>query len=348
MVRRGIHRVLFLALTLLTGLAGRVASGQEVVGDNWLRGLVLSDYHGWSNCLAIQDTKNDYQVVIAPGVGGRMVQYSHKRVNILYLNPQARGLDLFKTGQEFFVGGYQCDIGPEIHGVPSRPLLSVGTNEWRAPRDYTVETASSADLAIGIRILKSYTMNVDNGEMGLLQRMINVSDRQVRNCIWDRTACLGGGILMVPLNKKSRFQQRWALKKHFKGQYFYDGDEVKGPTAEIHDDVLFVETQEGKFKIGADSSAGWVAYAHGRLLFIKFFPHYPNNEYTDGGNTVEFAWDGTVTEISALSPTMPLNPGQHFDFPERWSLTMLKRKVDSFRDARKLLKQIPPNPFLVR
>ena len=31
--------------------------------------------------------------------------------------------------------------------------------------------------------------------------------------------------------------------------------------------------------MGADSDAGWIAYMRGRLLFVKYYPYFPNGAY---------------------------------------------------------------------
>jgi len=98
-------------------------------------------------------------------------------------------------------------------------------------------------------------------------------------------------------------------------------------------------------KIGADSTAGWIAYARGRLLFVKFFPFYADGTYTDGGCTVELYFDERVAELEPLSPEILLQPGQSFTFPEKWVLIQLKEPVNSHEDAVKVIGQIPRSPF---
>ena len=38
--------------------------------------------------------------------------------NIIYENPTSFGKTLGNTTTNFWVGGYQCDIGPELRGIP--------------------------------------------------------------------------------------------------------------------------------------------------------------------------------------------------------------------------------------
>jgi hypothetical protein len=332
-------RTLFLVSALLS-----LTSSARSQATNLLAGITLGAYSGWTNCLALNDENRRYQAVIAPDVGGRVLHYSHDLINILYRDKQADGRTLSTSSQPFYVGGFQTDIGPEIHGVPVRNQISLGRHEWRGPRDYTVETASPVDSGVGLRVLKSFTLDANTGELGILQRMINSSARELRYCIWDRTVCKGGGFVFFKLNPDSRFENGWSiLSRNAEGFHYAAGQEQQG--VQTMDDHLVISTGTTSAKIGADSLAGWIAYVRDKLLFIKYFPVSPGGNYADGGNTVEVMWTPTITELSPLSPAVRLAPGTSYDFPERWMLIPLDKPVMNARAVKKLLKRIPPNPF---
>lgn len=329
-------------LVLLLMVAGLAAAPGDAP---LLKGLTFGAYSGWTNCLALSDKAQRYQLVVVPALGGRALHYSYDRINLLYRNPAAEGKTLENTTGPLYVGGYQCDLGPETSGLPLRLGLLLGRHDWRAPRDYTIETASPVDPGVGIRLLKSFTLDPDTGEVGLLQRMVNASPAEVAYSFHDRTACKGGGFAFFRLSSESRHTNGWSALKSADDRYFYRAGRSLPDQCEIEDGYFMITTGQGAAKIGADVTEGWVAYALGRLLFVKYFPVKSNADYPDGGNNLTVMWNGTVTELGPLSPRVRLKPGGHYDFPSRWVLKPLEREVRSFRDVRRILDEVPPNPF---
>lgn len=72
---------------------------------------------------------------------GRVVQYGRAGLNALLENPEANGRTLARSGGGFWVGGYQCDLGPGLLGRPDRLSVWLGGHDALAPRDQTVETS---------------------------------------------------------------------------------------------------------------------------------------------------------------------------------------------------------------
>lgn len=310
-------------------------------------GVELDTYTGWTNSLFFESDDARYKAVVVPDVGGRIMHYSIKGENIIFEVQGSAGKTLSNTKESFWVGGYQCDIGPEIRGIPDHPRLWMGPHQWSAPKANTVVVRSEPDAATGVQVEKEFLFSPDSGEIGLTQRIKNISGREVAYCFWDRTLCRGGGFAFFPLNKKSRFTAGWSLRRTVEGGRFeYDGQKPESSQVKILDGVLLVEARGEATKIGADSDAGWVAYARGKLLFVKHFPYVPGANYSDGGNSVEVYWDPQVAELEPLSPEARLKPGEQREFPEKWSLIELKKEVTTFEQARALAGKIERSPFV--
>src|SRR5512138_1165414 len=73
--------------------------------------VVVESYGGWTNCIVLRG--GDCKAVAVPGVGGRVLHYSINGENILFENPELWG-DTLLTKSNFWAGGYQCDVGPEL------------------------------------------------------------------------------------------------------------------------------------------------------------------------------------------------------------------------------------------
>lgn len=113
----------------------------------------------------------------------------------------------------------------------------------------------------------------------------------------------------------------------------------------VIDGVLVAKAEGKASKLGADSDAGWIAYALGRQMIVKYYPVFADGKYTDGGNTLELYFDPRVCELEPLSPEVTLKPGGEYAFPERWVLVPLEKDVTTHEEARALVDKVPPSPF---
>lgn len=338
---KGIAILLFGLCFTAAGLWRAVAQAEET----FLNGLTFGAYSQWTNCLALNDKAKKFQAVVVPDLGGRLMHYSYDLINILYKNPEALGRTLANSRRPFYAGGYQCDLGPETFPLPRRLQLTVGKHVWRSPRHYTVDTASPGESGVPVRIMKSFTMDQDTGELGILQRMANASDTPAAYSLRDRTVCKGGGFAFFEINRSSRFAHGCSALKQSGSRYFYESVGELPDNVTRTDDTLIIDTSRGAAKLGVDNAAGWLAYVRGNILLVKFFPITEGGDYADAGNTLSVMWNGTVTELSPQSPRITLQPGGTYDFPERWVLKALKREIKTARDVRHILDEIPDNPF---
>lgn len=300
-------------------------------------------YTGWKDSLFLNAA--GVQAVVVPSIGGRIVHYSVNNENIIYEIAASAGKTLANTKTNFWVGGYQCDLGPELRGPPEHTTLWMGEHRGEFFRDNGVKLTSPPDMTVGIQMEKEIVIDPASGDLGITQRMKNVLDRETAFCLWDRTLCKGGGFAFFPLNKKSRFAAKWSIRRTIDGKYIYDGASPASDKVKILKDVLVAKAEGEPTKIGADSDAGWIAYVRGKLLFVKYFPYSPAGNYSDGGNSVELYFDPRVAELEPLSPEIKLRPGESYTLPEKWTLIELEKDVDTFEQARSLIKKILPSPF---
>lgn len=308
-------------------------------------GIESRRYTGWEECVFLNASEVPVQAIIIPAVGGRIINFSYDNDNILFENAASAGRTLSDNKGPFWASGYQCDVGPELGHIPKHDQLWIGPYTWKAPGDYSIQLSSEVDPNLGLATEKQILMSPDTGELGIVQRLRNESGSTKEYCLWDRSLCKGGGFALFPLNKHSRFKAGWSQRMTVGTNYIYNGDSPSLPQVHILDGVLVTETFGEASKVGADSDAGWVAYARGKLLFVKYFPYNRKGTYSDGGNSVEVYFDQRVAEIEPLSPQTKLESGQNFSFPEKWVLIPLKKEVTTIQQARDLVKRIKPSPF---
>lgn len=329
---------------LATGLILLTAALRLSAADSpYPEGTAVGEYAGWKNAVTLTD--GEVRAVIIPEAGGRVLRYGLHRETILWENAELAG----KSAAELkgrSAGGYQIDIGPELRGMPPHPDLWAGEYAWHIPGPYSARVTSKPDPVAGVQIIKEFTMDPDNGSLGLLQTLKNTSRETVSYCLWDRTLCLNTGFAIIPLNRKSRFPNQWALRvKDAAGKWRYDGQSRAPREVQVIKNHLVVRCQGPATKVGADSTDGWIAYVRGKVLFVKYFPYYPAGNYTDGGCSAEVYFDERVAEMEPLSPEVELKPGESYTFPEKWTLIELDEVVNTPEQAQKVVRKIPPSPF---
>jgi hypothetical protein len=294
-------------------------------------------YLGVDPALILEAADAKVVAIALPQTAGRIVRYSLDGQNILY-NPE-------KNGQPQPGGGYGLDLGPE-RTIPSHPAIWTQKHFWAKLGTNIVTLTSERDPAVGIRVEKQIAMDAATGSLDILQRMKNVSDKDQAWCFWDRTLCRNGGYCIIPLNAKSRFPAKWVIGTR-KGPLWWDynGVDPAHPGVKVLDGMVVARSQGKEQKIGADSDAGWIAYIRGRLLFVKYYPYFPDGKYSDNGLSVAHYFSETIAELEPLSPEIALKPEGEYMFPERWTLTRLDHDVLSHEDARAVAERIPPSPF---
>ncbi|HLY75786.1 MAG TPA: DUF4380 domain-containing protein [Planctomycetota bacterium] len=298
---------------------------------------------GWGDVVLVEATTPRAALVAAPELGGRLISYGLDGQNILFENPDYLGKTLENAApgaidQGYL--GYNLDLGPETRGLPKHLALWVG--KYSAASDGSLLTLKSGvDPVTGIELVKQVEMDPIDGSLRLMQSMANRGEKDAVYCLWDRTLCAGGGFALLPLNSSSRLASGWCRLKNGK----YRAEDSSHPGVKILDGVLVAKAEGPSSKLGADSDGGWIAYAKGKQLLVKYYPYFPNGVYSDGGNSVELYFDSKVCELEPLSPEVTLGPGRAYEFMERWLILPLEREASTWEEARALVKKIPPHPF---
>ena len=308
-------------------------------------GVELHEYTGWPSCLLLNASELPVQTVVVPAVGGRIVHYSLNGQNILLENSTSQGAILGPRNEDLYLGGYQCDVGPGEGALPPHWILTEAPQRWKSEANFSVELTGAPDTNLGVSLDKDLVLAGDTGELGVLQRLRNVSGKTVQYSLTDRTICKGGGFVVLPLNRHSKFKAGWALTHVIGGRTIRDGEQPDAYGVSVSNGILVAQTGGDVTRLVADSDAEWIAYARGHLLFVKYYLYSPKADYRADGTSVEVYFDRHATELNPNSPVTSLPPGRSYVFPEKWLLLPLDKEVTSAADARKLVIKIPPSPF---
>ncbi|MBI3463931.1 MAG: hypothetical protein HY000_12865 [Planctomycetes bacterium] len=272
-------------------------------------------FHGYPDCL---DLRNDTtRVVLCPVSGGRVLEYSLKGDNALYLEEAETGKPHDPNAPASITAG-RFDIGPE-KTIPSHPLLWSGkwTGELLGPR--AARLVSQQDQATGTQLVREFRLADSGSRLECQQTIRNVSHEPTEWCHWSRTFARGNGICLIPLTSPSRFPNRYVM--------YEDGDRINirptDPHIRTRDGFLEIFDVPRQPKLGMDSYAGWFAYlTRDNLLFIKRFPVYRDRVYNEAAGLTISIWypQDLRVELEPIGPRERLAPGESASFTEEWFL----------------------------
>jgi hypothetical protein len=322
-------------------LAG--ASLNAPAADALPKGITTETYLMWGGSLAVEADEAEAKLVIVPAIGGRIMRYEVMGDNILWDNPATYGLTTATTKRTLLPGGYQMQVVVDKSLLPT-DRLEYGPYEVVKTRDYTVTLANEKDPVTGLRLEKEILLEPQTGEVGVTQRLQNDSGRELSCSIRSRTQCKGGGFVLIPLNKYTRFRAGWTLRHEVEGKAIYDRLNPASPQVKLMANVLVAETKGLDARIGTDSDAEWVAYIHDRVMFVQYFPYDFKAKYPDG-HTIEVGWNDFWTELELVGPQITLTNGGTSSMLVKWTMIELQENVTTAKQARALVSKVPPSPF---
>ena len=139
----------FILFLVLVFLSANVYAKYEQANANFI------DYAGYSNCIKLEN-KNT-RVVLGPDCGGRVLEYSWKNKNIIYLDPRHDGWMYHADKPKIDPSGGRFDIGPE-NIIPKHPKLWLG--KWRSEiiDSYSARLISHKDNSTGAQLIREFQL----------------------------------------------------------------------------------------------------------------------------------------------------------------------------------------------
>lgn len=308
-----LHRLpsLFVAIAWLLGIGfTSAAHGQS----SRLRIPKNVEFHGHQS--AVELNAGPAKVYLAPGSGGRVLQFTFGNRKALYLD-DADGHP--EPGKPAMMSAGRFDYGPELVVMPHPTIWSgVWESESTGPR--SVRLMSPKDDQAGVQLRRDFELAEDGTpRLRCTQTIINIGDKPQELCHWGRSFSPGGGIVLIPLgDRPSRFPAKYAM---------YEDSaiiNVRNVDDRIRERDGFIEVlgPPRKPKLGFDTYAGWLAYLlPDDTLFVKRFPTYPDRVYNEAaGLTLSVWYPGPKIELEPIGPRERLAPGERATFTEDWWL----------------------------
>jgi hypothetical protein len=265
----------------------------------------------------------DTKVTLCHHVGGRVLEYSFKGRNALYLDPKEERWGT-PGGPKAPSSAGRFDIGPE-YLLPKHDKLWSGAWQAEAIGPRAVRLTSQPDDATGVQLIRVFRLDAQSTHLACEQIIRNVSKGTVHWAHWSRTFAVHGGIGVVPLTPEST-----KYPNHF---VMYDQSQEHSiilrpadPNIRVRGKFLEVLGPPRLPKIGFDTHAGWFAYVmpHDQA-FVKRYAAHADRVYPEIASLTLCFWYPQASMVPAceLEPHGPRNdiqPGASASFTEHWYL----------------------------
>ena len=283
-----------------------------------VEGVKVIEFYGYDDCIELKNETT--RVVLCPGAGGRVLEYSLGGKNALYLPPGSEGFRWDEqTNKHGSMMAGRFDIGPE-QLVQKRPALWMGPWKGEITGARSARLTSVKDKATGVQLVRDFVLSPKSSRLKVSQTIVNISDEPKEYCHWSRTFAAGGGIVVVPTSERSRFPNHYVMYESGSTMNFRPTD----PKIHQRKTHLEITGAPKKPKLGMDSSSGWFAYLmRNDVMFAKTFKVSPERQYNEVAGLTVSIWypdNGNMVELEPIGPAEKLKPGASGTFTETWYL----------------------------
>lgn len=278
---------------------------------------IVSAY-GYKKCIRLSNEKTE--VIINPGVGGRIMRYAIDGKNIIQENPAHDGWVWDGTNMppgKYLAGG-RFDIGPSKFRSNQRKHW-FGPWSYEITREAQVVLVSERDEENGIQLKRTFKLHKKSSALKIEQEILNISNEKLRLAHWGRAFLKAGGTLYLPVNPRSKYPKGFAMYLPNRVVNFNPGLEE---TVTIANDHLVISGPFSQQKIDMDLAVGRVSYFFEDLLFRNTFEVHPAKPYGDITAANFSTWYNglDMVEIEPIGPWEWIEPGESISFAENWQL----------------------------
>jgi len=302
------------------------------------------DYHGWKD--AVEISNGEARLVVVPSIGRILAYGFADGENLLWENPECRGKTIPPGGPAEENGAliWMNFGGDKVW--PTEQSQWPKTNGYGWPPDHWfdggahsarlfgdgVEIKSGVSGFNGGRSIREIRLTPHGTRVTIRQKIKkikagrNASAEPVPFTIWNVTQIRQPEMVLLPLNPRSKFAERWT-------DYSGEKRECAKNVKVIGDEAVFVPDPVISQKIGADSGP-WIAGIVGNCLIVELFRHDPEAAYPDGGLSETVYTCPQYTEIELMSPFKSLKGGEALMFDIVWELHRLPRSCRTTEERR--------------
>ncbi len=273
------------------------------------------------------------QVRVGATAGPRIVGYARTEGPDVFASLPDSVIEHPAIGTYRFIGGHRLWRAPEVPAVTYHPD--------DAPVQIT-EIDDGFDV-VGVPdrdgVIKRLSLR-QSGQFTIVDHWLdNNGQDTVRTAPWAITQLTPGGVAVLPQSEQPSDTDRVRPNRHM---VLWPYTNLSDPEIEfeLNRVVVRATSRPSKMKIGQPNYRGWMAYALGGELFIKWSDlHKHGAPYADLGASTQCYRDERFLELETLGPLVTLHPGARVVHREIWQLR-------SFNDEtlQQTLNSLPPVP----
>lgn len=253
--------------------------------------------------------------------------------NLLAETPAARWQTPW--GEFALLGGHRLWHAPEAFPRSYWPDLAGPAAE---PVEGGIILRSAVDPS-GIAKTITITLDPVQPRVYLRHALTNHGLWPVELAPWAITQLAPGGLAVLPLRDDRPSANPLAPDRQLA---VWPYTPLPDPRLQFAADHILVDTALSgpPAKIGAHSPAGWLAYLHQGIAFIKRVAYDPARPYPDRNCNLEIYYDHGCTELETLAPLAQLAPSATVTHDELWLLEPWPFQIDRENLFKALAKMI--------
>lgn len=273
------------------------------------------------------------EVSFAVNAGPRILGYARHEGPQLFASLPDDVVEHPAIGTYRFLGGHRLWRAPEVPAVTYEPD-DTGVDVTITDAGFELVGPLGAEAIVkAVSVSQYHEFTIVDHELR------NEGWTPVRCAPWAITQLVPGGTAYLPQQLVPADEDGVLPNRHI---VLWPYTDLSAPEVTISQEQVTVDASDrrSKSKVGLPNRLGWIAYALGDELFIKWSALHRDSElYVDRGVSVECYRDERFIELETLGPLVSLQPGKRAVHREIWMLR--EAAADSVTEV---LASLPAEP----
>lgn len=253
-------------------------------------------------------------ITVTTGAGPRILGYGRTEDETLFARTPDAVIQHPAIGRFHFMGGHRLWRAPEAPAITYQPD-DEGATVQRTDGAIVLTGAPDRD-----GIVREITIG-QRGEATVVDHVLrNGGEAPVEAAPWAITQLAIGGTAILPQPVDAADPDAVLPNRHL---VLWPYTDLAAPEVSFTADTIRVEASPSpaKLKLGWPNHRGWLAYALGPTMFVKWAPAHDNEtSYADFGASAQCYRDAGFLELETLGPLTTIAPGAEASHREVWAL----------------------------
>jgi hypothetical protein len=272
---------------------------------------------GWPNCIRLSN--GEIELVATTDVGPRIIRLGFVGGQNLFKNYTSV---LGRTGDKEWhnYGGHRLWHAPEVFPRTYTPDNGPVQHAWDGATLVLVNADSDNGLDKEVRL----TLSPTSPCVEVAHRLVNRNPWAVELAPWALSVMAPGGRAIYPQEEFLPHPDVLAPARPLVLWHYTDMSDPRWTWGRKYIQLRQDPTATTKQKAGFRNTKGWAAYLLGGDALIVRYAYDPRATYADMGCNTETYTDPEMLEVETLGPLTRLEPGEHVDHVESWTLAKLE------------------------